>query len=105
MQELLRLGVTAIVELPPAGTLAGLAKRAMQGVEIVTLNTPDDLAAARDLFARHGGAPTGEPEASARVVVAASAGNFSPPTGSTRAHRCVPVRSSGTSPPARVPSR
>jgi [acyl-carrier-protein] S-malonyltransferase len=81
MQTLLRLGVTAIVELPPAGTLAGLAKRAMKGVEIVTLNTPDDLAAARDLFARHAGAPTGEPEASARVVVAASAGNFQPTDG------------------------
>ena len=33
-----------IIELPPAGTLAGLAKRALKGIEIVTLNTPDDLA-------------------------------------------------------------
>lgn len=55
MQTLARAGVTAIVELPPAGTLAGLAKRALKGVEIVTVNTPDDLAAARDLFARIGG--------------------------------------------------
>ena len=49
-------GVTGIVELAPAGTLAGLVKRELKGEgapEIVTLNTPDDLAAARDLIARH----------------------------------------------------
>ena len=40
-----------------AGTLSGLVKRELKsrGVpEIVTLNTPDDLPAARDLIARHG---------------------------------------------------
>jgi [acyl-carrier-protein] S-malonyltransferase len=49
------LGVTGIIELPPAGTLAGLVKRELKGEhvpEIVTLNTPDDLPAARDLIAR-----------------------------------------------------
>lgn len=46
-------GVTAIIELPPAGTLAGLAKRELKGVEIVKVNTPDDLAAATDLINRH----------------------------------------------------
>jgi [acyl-carrier-protein] S-malonyltransferase len=81
MQTLLAAGVTAIVELPPAGTLAGLAKRAMKGVEIVTVNTPDDLPAARDLFARHGVAPTGEPEPQFRVVVAGTAGTFQPAQG------------------------
>jgi [acyl-carrier-protein] S-malonyltransferase len=81
MQTLAHAGVTAIVELPPAGTLAGLAKRALKGVEIVTVNTPDDLAAARDLFARHGNPPTGEPELQFRVVVAAAAGNFIPAEG------------------------
>lgn len=49
------LGVTALVELPPAGTLAGLAKRALKGIEIVALRTPDDLDAARTLLANHGG--------------------------------------------------
>jgi [acyl-carrier-protein] S-malonyltransferase len=81
MQTLAHAGVTAIVELPPAGTLAGLAKRALKGVEIVTVNTPDDLPAARDLFARHGVAPTGEPELQFRVVVAGTAGNFIPADG------------------------
>ncbi|HEY2795849.1 MAG TPA: ACP S-malonyltransferase, partial [Micromonosporaceae bacterium] len=53
MATLADLGVTAIIELPPAGTLAGLAKRALKGIEIVTLNTPEDLPAARDLIERH----------------------------------------------------
>lgn len=48
------LGVAALIELPPAGTLAGLAKRALKGTEIVTVNTPDDLTAAAELAARHG---------------------------------------------------
>ncbi|KAB1911398.1 ACP S-malonyltransferase [Micromonospora sp. AMSO31t] len=56
MRTMADLGVTGVVELPPAGTLAGLVKRELKGEgapEIVTLNTPDDLPAARDLIARH----------------------------------------------------
>ncbi|GIE84675.1 ACP S-malonyltransferase [Actinoplanes regularis] len=56
MRTLKDLGVTGVIELPPAGTLAGLVKRELKGdgaPEIVTLNTPDDLPAARDLIARH----------------------------------------------------
>ena len=36
-------GVTGIVELSPAGTLIGLAKRALRGVPGVAVKTPDDL--------------------------------------------------------------
>ena len=57
MATLAELGVTAVIELPPAGTLAGLVKRELKGTgvpEIVTLNTPDDLPAAREAIARHG---------------------------------------------------
>lgn len=72
------LDVTAVVELPPAGTLAGLVKRTLRGVEIVTVNTPDDLPAARDLVARHGVAPDAEPTPQFRVVVSPAAGNFAP---------------------------
>jgi [acyl-carrier-protein] S-malonyltransferase len=80
MASLYDLGVTAIIELPPAGTLAGLAKRALKGVEIVTVNTPDDLAAARDLIARHAPSPTYEPTPHFRVIVASTGGNFAPST-------------------------
>ncbi|MDR7278445.1 [acyl-carrier-protein] S-malonyltransferase [Catenuloplanes atrovinosus] len=57
MRTLAERGVTAVIELAPAGTLAGLIKRELKGPglpEIVTLNTPDDLPAALDLIARHG---------------------------------------------------
>jgi [acyl-carrier-protein] S-malonyltransferase len=84
MSTLADLGVTGIIELPPAGTLAGLVKRELKASgspEIVTLNTPDDLAAARDLIARHGVAPSHEPTIQFRVVVAGSAGTFQPADG------------------------
>lgn len=38
-------GVSGIVELSPAGTLTGLAKRALRGVPAVAVKTPDDLQA------------------------------------------------------------
>src|SRR5580693_4154855 len=47
------LGVTAIIELPPAGTLAGLARRALPGVAQLAIKTPDQLDAARDLIEEH----------------------------------------------------
>jgi [acyl-carrier-protein] S-malonyltransferase len=53
MATLRELGVTALVELPPAGALAGLAKRALPGIEIVAVRTPADLEAARALVERH----------------------------------------------------
>ncbi|GAA0813045.1 acyltransferase domain-containing protein [Spirilliplanes yamanashiensis] len=84
MKTLADLGVTGVIELPPAGTLAGLVKRELKGSgmpEIVTLNTPDDLPAARDLIARHGVAPSHEPTPMFRVVVSPGAGTFQPAEG------------------------
>lgn len=84
MRTLADLGVTGVIELPPAGTLAGLVKRELKGngaPEIVKLETPDDLPAARDLIARHGAAPGHEPTPQFRVVVSASAGTFEPADG------------------------
>ena len=49
-------GVTALIELPPAGTLTGLARRALPSVTRQALKTPDDLEAARKLLATE---PTG----------------------------------------------
>jgi [acyl-carrier-protein] S-malonyltransferase len=78
MGTLADLGVTGIIELPPAGTLAGLAKRELKGTEIVTVNTPDDLTAARDLIARHGVAPSHEPTMAFVLAVATVGGTFEP---------------------------
>ena len=46
--------VTGIIELAPAGTLVGLAKRALRGVPTVAVKTPDDLAAAAALLTGEG---------------------------------------------------
>jgi [acyl-carrier-protein] S-malonyltransferase len=49
-------GVTALIELPPAGTLVGLAKRELRGVPALALKTPDDLEAAVTLVTEHSSA-------------------------------------------------
>ncbi|WP_109473621.1 ACP S-malonyltransferase [Ornithinimicrobium cavernae] len=54
MQTFADLGVTGLIELAPAGTLTGLAKRALKGVELLPLKTPDDLEAARRMIREHG---------------------------------------------------
>ncbi|HEV2345562.1 MAG TPA: acyltransferase domain-containing protein [Actinocrinis sp.] len=53
METMRDLGVTGLLEVPPAGTLTGLAKRALPGVETFALKTPDQLDAAREFIARH----------------------------------------------------
>jgi len=40
---LARLGVDAVLELPPAGTLAGLARRALPGAIVTAVSDPSDL--------------------------------------------------------------
>lgn len=55
MATMLDLGVTGLLELLPAGTLTGIAKRQMKGVETFALNTPDQLDAARAFVAQHAG--------------------------------------------------
>lgn len=73
---LAHLGVTALIELPPARTLAGIARRELPGVEMVKLRTPDDLPAARTLVARAttGGQAQHTPDW--RVVIAPVGGTF-----------------------------
>ncbi|MEU0069958.1 ACP S-malonyltransferase [Streptomyces sp. NPDC006332] len=51
METFKELGVTALIEVCPGGTLTGLAKRALPGVQTLALKTPDDLDAARALIA------------------------------------------------------
>jgi len=84
MQTMADLGVTAFIELPPAGTLAGLARRALPGVAQLALKTPDQLDAARDLISGHLAEPDGHghghlPEW--RLVVAPTSGTFRSPPG------------------------
>ncbi|MER5209245.1 ACP S-malonyltransferase [Streptomyces sp. NPDC002838] len=53
METFKELGVTALLEVCPGGTLTGLAKRALPGVKTLALKTPDNLDAARELIAEH----------------------------------------------------
>jgi [acyl-carrier-protein] S-malonyltransferase len=70
------LGVTALIELPPAGTLAGIARRELPGLETVKLRTPDDLPAARALVAKATSGGQGEHTPDWRVVIAPAGGTF-----------------------------
>jgi len=81
MQTMESLGVTALIELPPAGTLTGLAKRALRGVRLVALKTPDDLDAARELLAEHADSHDDHHAPEWRLLVAPAAGVFRAPDG------------------------
>jgi len=70
------LQVTAAVELAPAGTLTGIAKRELPGVRLVAVKTPADLDAARELIASQAEFGQGEHTPEIRVVVAPAKGVF-----------------------------
>jgi [acyl-carrier-protein] S-malonyltransferase len=77
MKTLGQLGVTAVIELTPGGTLTGLVKRTLPGVETLAVKTPDDLPAAHALLAAHKRV-TPEAAPAWRLVVAPVAGQFVP---------------------------
>jgi [acyl-carrier-protein] S-malonyltransferase len=82
METMSDIGVTAMIELIPGGTLAGMARRALHGVELLALKTPDQLATARELVGAHATATNGYQAASVgspaewKIVVAPGAGTF-----------------------------
>ncbi|MDP4714357.1 MAG: acyltransferase domain-containing protein [Candidatus Nanopelagicales bacterium] len=76
MSTMADLGVTALIEIPPAGTLTGLAKRALPGVDTVALNSPDDLDAAWALVERHGIPSTLDTAPTWRLIISPMKGTF-----------------------------
>lgn len=93
METMLDLGVTGLLELPPAGTLTGIAKRAMKGVETFALKTPDQLDEAREFVARHGEPSTPAAQYAAptwRLVVSPVKGSFTPAEGLTEGTELAP---------------
>jgi [acyl-carrier-protein] S-malonyltransferase len=74
------LGVTAAIELPPAGALAGLAKREWKGadIEILALSGPADLDRARELIDAERGRAEAEHLPDWRVVVSPVRGTVRP---------------------------
>jgi [acyl-carrier-protein] S-malonyltransferase len=75
MRTLGDLGVTAVIELAPAGTLTGLVRRTLPDVETLAIKSPADLAAARAMVEQHA-LPDSEPAPSWRIAVAPVAGTF-----------------------------
>ncbi|WP_459975656.1 acyltransferase domain-containing protein [Nocardioides pyridinolyticus] len=76
METMEDLGVTGILEMPPAGTLTGIAKRALKGVETFALKTPDQLDDARAFCAKHGEASDIDTTPTWRMVVSPAKGTF-----------------------------
>jgi [acyl-carrier-protein] S-malonyltransferase len=79
MAAMADLGVTGLLEMPPAGTLTGIAKRNLPGVQLFTLNTPDQLSDALDFVRQHGGPALASPIAGNptwRLVVSPGKGQF-----------------------------
>jgi [acyl-carrier-protein] S-malonyltransferase len=73
------LGVTGLLEMPPAGTLTGIAKRNLKGVEVFALNTPDQLEEAMEFVHNHGGAASASPipgNPPWRLIVSPGKGRF-----------------------------
>ncbi|SNC72469.1 [acyl-carrier-protein] S-malonyltransferase [Kytococcus aerolatus] len=78
MDTLADMGVTAVIEIPPAGTLTGLVKKHLKGVEALALKTPDDLAEARRLIREHGETATqGTDHPTWRMLVSPGKGTVS----------------------------
>jgi [acyl-carrier-protein] S-malonyltransferase len=53
METFKDFGVTGLIEIPPAGALANLAKRGLPGVEVLALKTPDQLSEAHRMVREH----------------------------------------------------
>ena len=91
MRTMADLGVTAMIELPPAGTLTGLARRALPGVTVTAVKTPDQLDAARAMLEEHlsdtvlNGQRFASYQPEWRLIVAPTTGTFRSPDGPTGA--------------------
>ena len=53
METFKDLGVTGLIEIPPAGALANMAKRGLPGVEVLALKSPDQLSEAHRMIREH----------------------------------------------------
>ena len=76
LETMADLGVTGILEMPPAGTLTGIAKRALKGVETFALKTPDQLDDVRAFCQKHGEGSVIDTTPTWRMVVSPAKGTF-----------------------------
>ncbi len=76
LQTMTDLGVTGILEMPPAGTLTAIAKRQLKGVDTFALGTPDQLDDARAFADKHGDASPLDSSPTWRMLVSPAKGTF-----------------------------
>jgi [acyl-carrier-protein] S-malonyltransferase len=80
LETMVDLGVTGILEMPPAGTLTGIAKRFFRdrgmSVETFALGNPDQLDDARAFVERHGEVSPMDTSPTWRMVVSPAKGVF-----------------------------
>jgi [acyl-carrier-protein] S-malonyltransferase len=76
MQTMADLQVTGILEMTPAGTLTGIARRALKGVETFALKTPDQLDDAQAFVDKHGSPSEIDASPTWRLLVAPMKGTF-----------------------------
>ncbi len=75
-ETMAELGVSGLLEVPPAGTLTGLAKRALPGVETFALKTPDQLDDARAFVDKHAQSNPLDASPTWRLVISPIKGTF-----------------------------
>jgi [acyl-carrier-protein] S-malonyltransferase len=90
MQTMADLGVTGVLEMPPAGTLTGLARRQLKGVETFALKTPDQLDEALAFVDKHGDATSIGDSPTWRMLVSPSKGTFQQADGIPQGARLEP---------------
>ncbi len=76
LQTMADLDVTGILEMPPAGTLTGIAKRQLKGVDTFALKTPDQLDDARAFADKHGESSPMDSSPTWRMLVSPAKGTF-----------------------------
>lgn len=53
METFNSMGITGLIELFPGGTLSGIAKRALPGVELLSISSVDDIQKVAEFVAKH----------------------------------------------------
>jgi [acyl-carrier-protein] S-malonyltransferase len=96
METMLDIGVTGILEMPPAGTLTGIARRALKGVDTFALKTPDQLDDARAFIEKHGVASQIDANPTWRMLVSPVKGTFHQAADLLEGHAITPGEAIGT---------
>jgi [acyl-carrier-protein] S-malonyltransferase len=76
LETMVDLGVTGVLEIPPAGTLTGIAKRVLKGVETFALKSPDQLDDAREFCDKHGAHSQMDTSPTWRMLISPAKGTF-----------------------------